>query len=149
MTALDVALHERAALVRLAQTITRTREDAEDAVQAATLIAVRRRDVTGPTAGAWLRTVVRNAALAQLRTRTIAVANLDHIGAPDVDHDGLLDLRDALAGCRPDEARALMLKAAGHSYAEIAEANGWTYTKVNRCIAKGRARLRQSYAPCA
>ena len=34
-----------------------------------------------------------------------------------------------------------MLQAQGYSYAEICELCGWTYTKVNRCLAEGRARL--------
>ena len=44
---------------------------------------------------------------------------------------------------KPDERRALVLRAEGYSYAEISELNGWTYTKTNRCLAEGRARLRQ------
>ena len=39
-----------------------------------------------------------------------------------------------------------MLKAQGLSYAEIGEALGWTYTKVNRCITEGRARFLKVYA---
>jgi DNA-directed RNA polymerase specialized sigma24 family protein len=31
----------------------------------------------------------------------------------------------------------------GYSYREIGEITGWTHTKINRCIAEGRARLRQ------
>ena len=37
-----------------------------------------------------------------------------------------------------------MLQAQGYSYAEICERCGWTYTKVNRCLAEGRARLRSA-----
>jgi len=43
---------------------------------------------------------------------------------------------------KPDERRALLLLALGYSYKEIATRNGWTFTKVNRCIAEGRAALR-------
>ncbi len=43
---------------------------------------------------------------------------------------------------KPDERRALLLLAFGHSYKEIATGCGWTHTKVNRCIAEGRAALR-------
>jgi hypothetical protein len=39
-----------------------------------------------------------------------------------------------------------MLKAQGHSYHEIGESLGWTYTKVNRCITEGRARFLKVYA---
>ena len=35
-----------------------------------------------------------------------------------------------------------MLQAEGYSYAEIATLCGWTYTKVNRSLAEGRAQLR-------
>ena len=48
----------------------------------------------------------------------------------------------ALGRLKPDERKALVLKAHGFSYAEISELNGWTYTKVNRCLTEGRARLR-------
>ena len=48
-----------------------------------------------------------------------------------------------LARLKPQERRALALQAAGCSYAEIQAITGWTYTKVNRCLAEGRARLRQ------
>jgi DNA-directed RNA polymerase specialized sigma24 family protein len=44
---------------------------------------------------------------------------------------------------KPQERLALVLKAHGYSYAEIRELCGWTYTKVNRCLAEGRRRLRQ------
>jgi DNA-directed RNA polymerase specialized sigma24 family protein len=37
---------------------------------------------------------------------------------------------EALHGLKPQEVRALWLKALGHSYEQICEATGWTYTKV-------------------
>ncbi len=52
----------------------------------------------------------------------------------------------ALATLKPAERRALALLAAGLSYAEIGELCGWTYTKVNRCLAEGRAALRERVA---
>jgi RNA polymerase sigma factor (sigma-70 family) len=51
-------------------------------------------------------------------------------------------LADAMPRLKPDERRALSLLALGHSYAEIGELTGWTYTKVNRCLSEGRAALR-------
>jgi RNA polymerase sigma factor (sigma-70 family) len=48
----------------------------------------------------------------------------------------------AMAQLRPDERRALLLIAAGYSYAEIGRICGWTRTKINRCAAEGRSRLR-------
>ena len=47
------------------------------------------------------------------------------------------------ARLKPDERTALLLFALGNSYREIAEGKGWTHTKVNRCIAEGRAALRR------
>lgn len=44
---------------------------------------------------------------------------------------------------KPDERTALILLGLGCSYREISELRGWTYTKVNRCIAEGRAALRR------
>jgi DNA-directed RNA polymerase specialized sigma24 family protein len=39
---------------------------------------------------------------------------------------------EVLRRLKPDEASALLLKAEGHSYGEIGERYGWTYTKVLR-----------------
>jgi DNA-directed RNA polymerase specialized sigma24 family protein len=52
----------------------------------------------------------------------------------------------ALAQLKRDERTALVLKAAGYSYEEIGRRRGWTYTKTNRCIAEGRAALRNEIA---
>ena len=52
----------------------------------------------------------------------------------------------ALAELKANERLALVLQAQGYSYAEICELCGWTYTKVNRCLAEGRARLRSMAA---
>lgn len=52
------------------------------------------------------------------------------------------DARVRLARLKADERSALVFHAAGYNYREIGERRGWTYTKVNRCIAEGRAALR-------
>ena len=52
----------------------------------------------------------------------------------------------ALAALKPQERRAIRLKAEGYSYREITELTGWTYTKVNRCLTEGRRALRQLLA---
>jgi RNA polymerase sigma factor (sigma-70 family) len=54
--------------------------------------------------------------------------------------------RAAMLALKPDERRALLLLGAGLSYREIGELNEWTYTKVNRCVAEGRAALRSRLA---
>lgn len=48
----------------------------------------------------------------------------------------------AFARLKPDQRVALLLLGLGYSYAEIAARQSWTYTKVNRCLAEGRAALR-------
>jgi hypothetical protein len=45
---------------------------------------------------------------------------------------------EALGRLKPQEVRALLLRADGLSYREICAATGWTYTKVNRCLSEGR-----------
>lgn len=49
----------------------------------------------------------------------------------------------ALDGLKRDERTALLLLAFGYSYSEIASRQGWTRTKVNRCLAEGRQALRK------
>lgn len=141
------------------------RDDAEDAVQRGIEILLSK----APTGDArrllpWARTVVRNEALAIRRSRERTLAR----PAPARDDDGAgerdwvaelpadsgepSDLvarrekvergREALAALKPDELKALTQLAQGYSYAEIGSMNGWTRTKVNRCLAEGRARLR-------
>lgn len=51
--------------------------------------------------------------------------------------------REQLLELKQDERRALSLLAIGYSYREICDITNWSYTKVNRCISEGRARLRK------
>jgi DNA-directed RNA polymerase specialized sigma24 family protein len=52
--------------------------------------------------------------------------------------------RAALAALKANERIAILLQAQGYSYAEICELCGWTYTKLNRSLSEGRARLRSA-----
>jgi DNA-directed RNA polymerase specialized sigma24 family protein len=52
----------------------------------------------------------------------------------------------ALATLKPAQRRAIALKAAGLSYREICELEGWSYTKCNRSLAEGRVALRERMA---
>ena len=56
-----------------------------------------------------------------------------------IDREGA---RGRLAALKPDQGRAMLLRAAGYSYLEIADHRGWTYSKVDRCVRRGRATLR-------
>lgn len=49
----------------------------------------------------------------------------------------------ALTRLKPDERTALLLLGLGYSYREIGLRQGWSQTKVNRCLAEGRAALRK------
>jgi RNA polymerase sigma factor (sigma-70 family) len=61
-------------------------------------------------------------------------------------HEDTERWRAAMLSLKPDERRALLLLGAGLSYKEIGELSGWTWTKVNRCVAEGRAALRRKWA---
>src|SRR4051812_21058668 len=142
-----------AALLRVANHFSLCQDDALDAYQHALEIYLRRlASVDAATEGAWMRVVVKHEAMAIRRARQESV---DHEEA-DLDervHNGRA-VEDAIAGgerversvealnaLKPDEARALLLKAEGMSYEEIGSRFGWTYTKVNRSIAEGRKRF--------
>ena len=153
-----VTHHERS-LMRVAQHWSLCREDALDAYQRALEIYIRRLDSLDPaTEIAWLKVVVKHEALAVRRQRaeSVPVDELDletHAADAQRPVDDLLAARErvsrsaeALRRIKPDEARALMLKAQGLSYQEIGERLSWTYTKVNRCITEGRARFLKVYA---
>ena len=146
------------AVLRVANQFSLCHDDALDAYQRALEIFLRRMDSVDPaTEGAWLRVVVKHEAMAIRRAR------LDSVDRDDVDldekvHGNLRDVDDAVAGgervdrsvdalraLKPDEARALLLKAEGLSYQEIGHRFGWSYTKVNRSVTEGRARFLKTF----
>ncbi|HWT22659.1 MAG TPA: sigma-70 family RNA polymerase sigma factor [Solirubrobacteraceae bacterium] len=146
------------ALRRVARRYSASADDAEDAVQRGLEIYLRRLARVDPaTEVAWLKVVVKHEALAVSRARGAVLSEEDvDFDAHPADQrppDDLLVGRErarrvgeALRGLKPDEARALLLKADGLSYAEIGDRMGWTYTKVNRCLAEGRKRFFELYA---
>ena len=128
-----------------------TAEDAEDAYQRGLEILLTK----APTASEeelipWLKTVVKHEAFAlrRARERHSPVTDDGHLGdrpTPHaVTHDQAARLEqlsqgaEALRDLKPQEIRALVLKAEGYSYREIGELTGWSYTKVNRLITEGR-----------
>lgn len=131
--------------------------DAEDAYQRSLeilLVHVDRLD--DATVTGWLRTVVRNEALAirKARQRLLAGEEIDFDGyeaeldGPDerlLRFDRVTRAAEALRSCKHDEVTALMLAAEGNTYDQIAELLGWTRTKVNRALTEGRARFRKAY----
>jgi DNA-directed RNA polymerase specialized sigma24 family protein len=77
----------------------------------------------------------------------------DEFASPDPEPAALLEVRERareaagrLAALKPQERRAIGLQAAGCSCAEIQAITGWTYTKVNRCMAEGRKAFLENFA---
>ncbi len=151
--------HHHAALISVARRWTGSADDAEDVVQRALEIYLRRLDhVNRATEFAWLKVVVRNEALAVRRARAEAIpmdgddlaARLpsDGIGVDERIERGERSARslEALARLKADERTALLMCAEGFSYREIGERHGWTYTKVNRAITEGRRRFLETFS---
>ena len=139
-------------------------EDADDALQRAAEILLTKGPAVEPgRLIAWMSVVTKHEALAVRRGRERLLCYLapaptpgqtpfDPLAAVPADAPGpaeraqrsaqVADTRRALAELKANERLALVLQAQGYSYAEICELCGWTYTKVNRSLAEGRAKLR-------
>src|ERR671936_447163 len=128
-----------------------TPEDAEDAYQRALEILLTKAPSTSDDdLVPWLKTVVKHEAWALRRQRGRHTPPTEdgevRVGASGdaATHDRAESFErlhqgaEALARLKPQEVRALRLKAEGYSYREICEITGWTYTKVNRCLTEGR-----------
>src|SRR4051794_31163769 len=125
-----------------------TAEDAEDAYQRGLEILLTK----APSTSAddlvpWLKTVVKHEAYALRKQREKHGVPTEH----DDSSPGLVDTHEhverldqlqrgaeAMQRLKPQEVRCMLLLAEGHSYAEICAITGFSYTKVNRCLAEGR-----------
>jgi RNA polymerase sigma factor (sigma-70 family) len=138
-------------LLRTARRHSLCADDAQDAYQRTMEIFVRRAATLDPErAHKWVHTVCKHEAMAVRAQRQELVSSeepdLDreearHVPSPEerlVSFERLRRSAEALQRLKPQELRALWLKAEGFSYAEICEQTGWTHTKVNRCITEGR-----------
>jgi RNA polymerase sigma factor (sigma-70 family) len=153
-----VAAHAES-LLRTARCNSICPDDAQDAYQRALEIFMTHADRLDPErAAAWLHVVVKREARAIRRSRQ------KHVTSSDVDFDAHEATRlpsaeeqllsfdlvsrsaEALQRLKPQELRALWLKAQGHSYNEIGAITGWSYTKVNRCLTEGRKSFLERYA---
>jgi RNA polymerase sigma factor (sigma-70 family) len=146
-----------AALRRTARRFSICADDAEDAYQRAVEILLTRSPPPDPERlAAWMQVVTRREALRLRRSRERLLDSwsgetegfLDQIPCHRPDPYERLERRERVGDAvrllkrlKPHERLALVLQAHGYSYAEIRELCGWTYTKVNRCLAEGRARL--------
>lgn len=129
-------------------------DDADDALQRAIEILLTKAPPVAPDRlAAWMSTVVCREALAVRRARQRALSGGDELEWLPCEAPSPLERLERqertaraatlLRRLKPQERRAIALQAEGYSYAEIQAITGWTYTKVNRCLAEGRARLRQ------
>ncbi|MGZ4278431.1 MAG: sigma-70 family RNA polymerase sigma factor, partial [Solirubrobacteraceae bacterium] len=146
-------------LLRVARRYSLCADDAHDAYQRGVEILLRHaRRLDPERAPGWLHVVVKREAMAINRSRRRIV------GSQEIDLDALeastmaspeehaesaervARTAEALHSLKPQEVRAMWLKALGHSYEQIASSTGWTYTKVNRCLAEGRKSFLKRYA---
>ena len=146
-------------LLRTARRFSLCPDDAQDAYQRTLEIFMahaHRLDIE--SAAGWLHVVVKREAQAIRRSRQRCVApdevdvdKYEARRAPTPDERlASVDLvgraAEALQRLKPQEVRALWLKAQGHSYNEISALTGWSYTKVNRCLTEGRRSFLSRYA---
>ncbi len=145
---------EHRRLLAMARRNSSCREDAEEALQDAFVLFIDHFDPAGEApALAWLVLTLKRRCWAlyhqrQRRARREPERRIPPAGrsaAPEEMAEvaeSVARVRRLLEGLKPAERRALTLLALGYSYREIGDLSGWTYTKVNRSIAEGRARLR-------
>ncbi len=125
-------------------------EDAEDAFQRGLEILLTKAPSTDENdLVPFLKTCIKHEAFALAASRRRSGMPLDAVIAasptaapgPDEQVERIERLRvgaEAMALLKPQEIRALLLRAEGHSYTSIAAETGWTYTKVNRALTEGR-----------
>src|SRR4051794_19055663 len=148
--AIDLVRRHGPEIMAVARRHSRTPEDAEDAYQRGLEILLTKAPSTAPDhLLPWLKTVVKHEAYALHRARErsgqptqperLAAARL---AAPPDDqaeqHERLQIGAEALARLKPHEMRCMLLLAEGHTYKQIQELTGFSYTKVNRCLSEGR-----------
>jgi RNA polymerase sigma factor (sigma-70 family) len=141
-------------------------DDAEDAYQRSLeILLTKAPSIEADSLVRWMQTVTKREALAVRRQRERLLSGHGP-SSDDEDRDPLDAIASELAGpseraasrervarsgealraLKPQEMRALTLKAQGYSYTEIGEITGWTYTKINRCMAEGRKRFLEVFA---
>jgi RNA polymerase sigma factor (sigma-70 family) len=146
--ALDLLERHGAQIMGTARRYSLSAEDAEDAFQRGLEILLTKAPSTDEDdLVPWLKTVVKHEAFAIRKQRQRAdLAGDRELSAGIVPaahtqaerHERLRLGAEAISRLKPQEIRCLLLRAEGYSYKQICEETGWTYTKVNRCLAEGR-----------
>lgn len=162
--AAETYARNQTALRRTARRFSLCEDDADEALQRALEIVLRRAPSANPRELVkYMQTVVRHEALAVRRERERILSpplpsgeEVDWVSLLPASGDGpaekterreaIARSREALQALKPQELRALTLLAEGYSYAEIGEITGFSQTKINRCLAEGRERFRSLIA---
>ena len=131
-------------------------DDGEDAYQRALeILLTKAPPIEGDSLVRWMQTVTKREALAVRRQRERLLGSprpsrpdeddrdpLDSIASESPGPNDRLARRErvvrsgeALNALKPQEVRALTLKAQGYSYAEIGEITGWSYTTIKAAVA--------------
>jgi DNA-directed RNA polymerase specialized sigma24 family protein len=161
--ALELLASKGRVYLGIARRVSLCGDDADDAYQRAVEILLTKGSVVDAARlPGWMAVVTRREALAVRRGRERLLGPAPLPGA-DARGEAVMEgvacerpgpmehlewrervnvARLALAQLKPNERVALALQAAGYSYAEICCVCNWTYTKVNRSLAEGRARVR-------
>jgi RNA polymerase sigma factor (sigma-70 family) len=130
-------------------------DDSEDAYQRALeILLTKAPPIEGDALVRWMQTVTKREALAVRRQRERLLSGprpkddeerdpLDAIASESpepndraVSRERVARSNEALRALKPQEVRALTLKAEGYSYSEIGEITGWTYTKLRRGLSR-------------
>jgi RNA polymerase sigma factor (sigma-70 family) len=146
--ALDLLERHGAQIMGTARRYSLSSEDAEDAFQRGLEILLTKAPSTEEDdLVPWLKTVVKHEAFAIRKQRQRAELAGDRelwAGLAPAAHtqaerqERLRVGAEAISRLKPQEIRCLLLRAEGYSYKQICEETGFTYTKVNRCLAEGR-----------
>jgi RNA polymerase sigma factor (sigma-70 family) len=135
-----------------------SREEAEDVAQTTFMWAFRglRRGVVPRAEASWLFTIAQNACRARHRTRgrrrerevlSDPVTLADMTPAPEIEHDDLMGLEEALARMPELQRRAILLREwRGFSYKEIAEELELSGAAVETLIFRARRSLAELLA---
>lgn len=156
---IDVVQRHAASLLRIARRHSLCADDAEDAYQRGLEIFIKHAPRLDPErAPSWLRTVVKHEAMAvrSTRQRDLASSEIDfdqiendRSASPEeraLGFEQVAQSAEVLQRLKPQEVRALWLRAQGNSYDEIGAETGWSRTKVNRCLYEGRRAFLSRYA---
>ena len=159
VAALELVERHAAQIMATARRYAATAEDAEDAYQRGLEIMLTKAPTTAEDELVpWLKTVIKHEAFALRRQRDRHTPTTEDGEPPDrpggpptmeqAERLERLQLgAEALQRLKPQEIRALVLRAEGHSYEEIAKITGWTYTKALRRPL--RVRIQHSRGTCS